>query len=151
MAKITKLEEKTFNNKHTGWKVSIDNGPLENMNEKESDKGLREGDEVTFTVEDYVAKSTGRHSNLLTVKLASNTQATPSTQSAPTQPNLQRPAIHVGAGKSKEEVKAEASTRILLQVLDAVYNGRIDSAKVASELKEWDQLLWAEIDECYSK
>jgi hypothetical protein len=142
MAKITKLEEKTYQGKHTGWKVSVDNGPLENMNEKESSPNLREGDNVTVTIEDYIAKSTGKHSNLLTLKLA---------PPEGTLPIPQRPTINVGAGKSREEMKADASTQIMLKLLDAVYNGKIDSAKVAVELKEWDILLWAEIDECYSK
>ena len=147
MAKITKLEEKTFQGKHTGWKVSIDNAPLENMDEKNSDKNLREGDEVTFTVEDYVSKK-GNHSNLLTVKRASGTSSAPQQTPSITP---QRPAIHVGSGKSKEELKVEAAVEIMKVVLSAFYEGKIETGKVAPDQREYVTLVWSEIDEVFDK
>ena len=111
----------------------------------ESDNDLKEGESVTAEIDEYTAKKTGRKSNLITLKRRLVSASQP-----PEQP--QRPAIHVGAGKSKEEMKAAASTQILLRLLDYVYDPKfaMESAKVAPELKEWNGLLWSEIDEAYA-
>lgn len=145
MAKITKLEQKTFEGKPQGFKVTFDDGRTGNLNEKESDKGLREGDEVFVTEIPYKSKA-GKESILYGVHLTQG-GAKPSALSAAPPP---RPAIHVGTGKSKEELKVNASIAVLERILSAFYDGKLQSAQISVELKEYDRLIWSEIDEIFS-
>jgi hypothetical protein len=150
MTTITNLEQKTFNNKPSGFKVTLSDGRTGNLEEKQSDKGLRVGDAVNVTEIPYTSKA-GNVSTLYGLRLAGQ-NAPPQQQQASTpaqQP--QRPAIHVGAGKSKEELKSEASTQILLKILDFFNQGKLESAQISVTLKEYDRLIWSEIDEIFSQ
>jgi hypothetical protein len=156
MAKITVLEQKTFQGKPSGFKVTLDDGTTGNLSEKVSDKGLRVGDNVIVTLIPYTSKA-GVTSNLIGLKLnqqnftPSPTQTAPVQQSA-VQPNanpVPRPTIHVGSGKSAQELKAEASTQILLKILGVFYEGKLESAQLSVNLMEFSRLIWSEIDEIY--
>jgi hypothetical protein len=156
MAKITILEQKTFNNKPSGFKVTLDDGTVGNLDEKASDKGLRQGDNVIVTLIPYTSKA-GNKSNLLGLRLI-QLNSVPSTPSQPTpqsslpaQNPLPRPTINVGAGKTAHELKAEASTQILLKILNVFYEGKLESAQVSVNLMEFSRLIWSEIDEIYSQ
>ena len=151
MTKITKLEQKTYQGKPQGFKVYFDDGRNGNLQEKESDKGLREGDEVFVTEIPYTSKA-GVASTLYGVHLT-NGGKTPAQSFNPTggqKPILNPPQIHVGAGKSKEEVKAEAATRMIMPFVDAFLDGKIESGEIAIKHKEFVNLLNSEIDDIYS-
>lgn len=137
MAKITKLEEKTFQNKHSGWRVSIDNGPLENMDEKASDDGLREGDDVVVTVTDYVAKSTGKHSNLLTVKREQGTTTPAFKPSGGQTPSL----------INNNSLKFEARMKCMQLAHDAYLAGKLDDKEAQNHCREWVVMSDALIDD----
>lgn len=137
---IQKLEPQTYQGKPNGFKVTLGNG-TEGYLQKESDEGLREGDAVIADVKDYVSKK-GAHSNLITLK---RVQLGATTVQAP----IQRPAINVGTGKSKEELKANATMRLAEVVLNAFFNEKLESAQVSINIKEYGRLLWSEIDEIY--
>lgn len=157
MTTITNLEQKTYNNKPSGFKVTLSDGRTGNLEEKQSDKGLRVGDPVTVTEIPYTSKA-GNVSTLYGLRLAGHIPSTsPQQQSsgtlAPPAPPAppQRPAIHVGAGKSKEELKSEASTQILLKILDFFNEGKLESAQISVTLKEYDRLIWSEINEIFNQ
>jgi len=154
MAKITKLEQKTYEGKPQGFKITLDDGRTGNLNEKESDKGLRVGDDVFVTEIPYTSKK-GVASTLYGLHLT-NGGLTPSgvpqqTQSQSFNPQGgQKPQINVGVGKSKEEMKSEAAIRLIIPFVDAFIAGKLESGEIALKQKEFAQLLWSEIDEIYS-
>ena len=145
MSKITLLTQKTFDGKPSGFAVTLDDGRFGNLQEKESDKGLKVGDDVIVTEIPYTSKK-GVKSTLLGLKLNQHPQQIETQGATPPQ----RPAIHVGAGKSANELKADASISVLLKILDAFYAGKLGSAQISVELKEYDRLAWSEIDEVFS-
>lgn len=144
MTTITKLEQQFKEGKPNGYKITLSDGTFGYLNEKESDKSLKDGDEVTFTA----VTPEGKNYKKISVFKAHQPPSQQASSPAP-QP-LNRPAIHVGAGKSKEELKADATTLIFLELLKYLKDGKLASDKIASELIEWDRLVWAEIDEAFS-
>lgn len=146
MAKITGLEQKTYNNKPSGFKVTFDDGRSGNLNEKESDKGLRVGDEVTVKEIPYTSKQ-GVASILYGVRLGAGN--TPSSQPSSNTPPP-RPEIHVGAGKSKQELKVEATIRMAETVIQGFFNDKVESANIAVLTKEYSKMLASEIDEIFA-
>jgi hypothetical protein len=151
MTKITGLEQKMFQNKPQGFKVTFDDGRNGNMEEKQSDKGLRIGDEVIVTEIPYTSKA-GKVSTLYGVRLNQGQPQqsyTPAPQSSNV-PQPPRPAIHVGAGKSKEELKADAAIRMAEIVIEGFFNDKVESANVEPKAREYTKLLWSEIEEIFS-
>lgn len=150
MSKITVLEQKTFEGKPSGFKVTLDDGRNGNLQEKESDKGLRVGDEVTVKEIPYTSKK-GVTSTLYGLRLNTSPTQTlvpTSSQSSPTAP--QRPTINVGAGKSANELKADAAIAMAKACLQAVKDDKLDFGQVAEKQKFITKLLWEEIDEIFS-
>jgi hypothetical protein len=143
MAKITVLEQKTFQGKPSGFKVTLDNGTTGNLTEKESDEGLKVGDEVTCTLIPYTSKK-GVQSNLLGLR-----KMQPSAAQTPPPPPPLRPAINVGVGKSKEELKVEATISVAEVLIKGFCEGKLESAQVSINVKEFGRLLWSEIEEIY--
>lgn len=152
MSRITVLEAKTYNNKPSGFKVTLDDGRSGNLQEKESDKGLRVGDEVTVTEIPYTSKATPPVKSILYgLKLGTGTP-TPASQSSQSNltPPPQRPTINVGSGKSANELKADASISMASACLQAVKEDKLDFGQVAEKQKFMTKLLWEEIDEIFS-
>ena len=153
MAKIVNWEQKTYMNKPSGFKATLDTGTVGNVDEKASDTGLRVGGNVIVTLIPYTSKK-GVQSNLLGLRLTQqpviSTQTTPIIKPPDPQPTP-RPTINVGSGKSAQEMKADASTKILLKILDVFYGGKFESAKISVDLMEFSRLIWSEIDEIYSQ
>jgi len=145
MTTITKLEQKTYQGKPQGFKVTLSDGRNGNLNEKESDKGLREGDTVTVTEILYTSKA-GVVSILYGIKLGQGSATSPASST----PQPQRPAIHVGAGKTKEELKADAAISMASACLQAVKEDKLDFGQVAEKQRFMTKLLWEEIDEIFS-
>ena len=148
MAKITVLEQKTFQGKPSGFKVTLDNGTTGNLTEKESDEGLKVGDEVTCTLIPYTSKK-GVQSNLLGLRKVQQTAAQTPPAPPPSQPQQIRPAINVGLGKSKEELKVEATLCVAEVLIKGFCEGKLESAQVSINVKEFSRLLWSEIEEIY--
>jgi len=146
------MEAKTFGGKPSGYKVTLADGTEGNLAEKESDKGLREGDPVDCTVKDYVSKA-GNHSNLLTLKLAktpsNNTPQSSGTGASPAAPP-QRPAIHVGAGKSINELKADACIKSALYATDMFIADKVDWGGLEEKQRYLSNLLCSEIDDIFA-
>jgi hypothetical protein len=65
--KIKTIEAKFWQSKPNGFKVVLEDGTEGNLSEKDSDKDLKNGDEVEVTISDYISK-TGKHSNLFAIK-----------------------------------------------------------------------------------
>lgn len=148
MAKITALEEKTFNGKHSGWKVTLDDGRGGNLEEKASDKGLRVGDEVIVTEIPYTSKA-GNKSTLYGCKLNTATNISQSQQSGTT-PSPQRPQIHVGAGKSAQELKADAAIKATEFMINAFIADKIDWPQIQEKQSYLFGLLASEIDDIFA-
>jgi hypothetical protein len=147
MSKITNLEQKTFNNKPSGFKVTLDDGRSGNLEEKQSDKGLRNGDEVVVTEIPYTSKA-GNKSTLYGLRLVGSTQSQSFAPTTAQQPS--KPQIHVGAGKSKEEMKSLAAIELIKPFIGLFLDGKIESGEIAIKHKEFLALLSSEIDDIYS-
>jgi hypothetical protein len=146
--KITSITEKTFQGKVTGHSIVLDDGTIGNLSDKESDTGLKAGDEVTAVVKDYVSKA-GKHSNLITLKRAVFGAPVAPPQGIPPLPP--KPQIHVGTGKSAEDWKVETSIRLWEKLMDGFYDEKLDDAKVLLKWNEWKKFFDADINDIFGK
>jgi hypothetical protein len=130
--KITVLEQKTFNNKPSGFKVTFDDGRNGNMNEKESDKGLRVGDNVIVTEIPYTSKA-GVTSTLYGVRLVQGATVPPPPPVS--QPPKSATFISDNALPTESTSKMKYETRVPLMrlVIEAMIAGKIEQ----KEVKEW--------------
>lgn len=140
MAKITKLEQQFKDNKPSGFKIELSDGTAGYLVEKDSDKGLKEGDEVSFTWEVPTGKT---YKKITARKAVSSSDAPP--------PSPQRPTINVGTGKGKQEVKSEGAIKILEVFIQGVWAGKVKESDFKNEVKSNFELLCEMIDEAYSK
>jgi hypothetical protein len=145
MTTITKIEEKTYQGKVTGHAITLSDGTTGYLDDKNSTTGLRMGDSVTFTSVDKTNKKGGPY-KLLTLTLQGQEAVAPP---ALITPPIPRPQIHVGTGKSPQELKAEASTRIAEIAFKAVFDDKISSAEAAENHKFYTRLVWSDIDEVF--
>jgi hypothetical protein len=139
MVTITKIEQQMKDGKPNGYKVNLSEGTFGYLVEKDSDKDLKDGEEVTFTAE----TPTGKSYKKLTIKRANS-------QSSSNTPPPLRPQIHVGTGKSKEELKADAAIRMAEVVIEAFFNDKVEAANVEPRTREYTKLLLTEIDEIFA-
>jgi hypothetical protein len=152
MAKITVLEAKTYQGKPSGFKVTLDNGTTGNLQEKESDKGLRVGDEVNVTIIPYTSKA-GVQSNLLGLRLVTSApQTTPtplptSQQGKITPPNTSA----ISATKSFVEMKFEGRVVCIKLAVECILQGKMERPEAKEAFAEWVSVLDASIDELKSK
>ena len=146
MTKITKLEEKTFEGKHSGYSVSFDDNRSGNLQEKQSDKELRVGDTVIVTEIPYTSKA-GKTSTLYGVRLSQATQSAPQPSVQEQQPLKPQQSL---VGKTKEEQKVNAAISAMEFVISAIVNGETDWPKMPELQRHATQLLWDEIDEIYN-
>lgn len=153
MAKIIKLEQKTYQGKPQGFKVTLDDGTSGNLQEKESDKGLREGDDVIVTLIPYTSKA-GVTSNLIGLRLARpiNSTAPPAPQSP--QPQQQQskpftvpPTTGVRDAKSITEMRFEGRVVCLKLAVECVLQGKADFPDVKTYFNEWVAVMDTAIDE----
>jgi hypothetical protein len=142
MTTITKIEQQFKDNKPSGYKVNLSDGSWGYLVEKDSDKDLKDGEEVTFTAE----TPTGKSYKKLTIKRAGAQQQ----QSSSNPPQPPKPQIHVGTGKSKEELKADAAIRMAEVVIEAFFNDKVEAANVEPRTREYTKLLLTEIDEIFA-
>lgn len=151
MAKLVKLEQKTFEGKPSGFKITLDDNRTGNLQEKESDKGLREGDEVFVTEIPYTSKA-GKTSTLYGLRLNKNpTQS--QLASAPHQstipPPSNRPSV---APSSFSELdlfnqKCLMSRDAMKIVTEAYKLDVLDFDKIKAKFKEVESCLWDSVNE----
>ena len=153
MAKLIKLEQKTFEGKPSGFKITLDDNRTGNLQEKESDKGLREGDDVIGTEIPYTSKA-GKTSTLYGLRRNIGESpyrpptSVPLTQNNPgNKPSVPNASILVG--KTIEEQKVTAAISAMEFVIGAITNGETDWPKMPELQRHATQLLWDEIDEVY--
>jgi hypothetical protein len=138
MAKITVLEQKTFEGKPSGFKVTLDDGRSGNLQEKESTKGLRVGDVVDVKEIPYTSKK-GVASTLYGLTLAGTTSVATSTPQAPRQ---QAPTVAPSVMKSDAVFKA-------MQLANEDYRAdKCTFEEVKAHFHTYLDALWSAIDEC---
>lgn len=156
MAKITVLEQKTWQGKPSGFKVTLDDGRNGNMEEKESDKELRVGDEVVVTEIPYTSKA-GKSSTLLGLRLSNTTGTTVPPQqktSVPQQPTgkiLAPNTSAISTAKSFTEMKFEGRVVCIKLAVECILQGRMERKEATEAFLEWVSVLDGSIDELKSK
>jgi hypothetical protein len=145
MTKITKLVAKTFDGKPSGFTVTFDDNRTGNLQEKESDKGLREGDTVTVKEIPYTSKA-GKTSTLYGVRLVQQ-NSNPQQNTPP--PTSNKPSL-IPTGGSIQEQKSHAAISAMEFIVNAVVEGKLDWPQLAEKQREATQILWNEIDEIYN-
>jgi hypothetical protein len=149
MTKITALEAKTYQGKPSGFKVTFDDGRSGNLQEKESDKGLRVGDDVWVTEIPYTSKA-GVKSTLYGVRLHMQSPATqtPPSGPPPQQPTSPKAPIIPAPTGSLLQIKANATVQAMKFVVDAFIADKINWDKIKEYHKEITGYLNDAIDEC---
>ena len=148
MTKITGLEQKTFEGKPSGFKITLDDNRTGNLQEKESDKGLREGDEVFVTEIPYTSKA-GKTSTLYGLRLNKNpTQSQSSPQHTPSLTPSNKPSV-APTENTIEVQKSHASVSAMEFIVNAIVEGKVDWPQLNERYGEVKQILWNDIDEIY--
>jgi len=148
MTKITALVQKTFQGKPSGFTVTFDDGRSGNMEEKQSDKGLRVGDEVIVTEIPYTSKA-GKQSTLYGVRLGRQGSQTPPLYKAP-QNTLQQPPLNPGdrlTALSNASLKASYRVELAKVVMTGVTAGKIEHKEVKEWFTEFCSMVDDSIDE----
>ncbi len=141
MATITKLEQQFKEGKPNGYKVNLSDGTFGYIVEKESDKGLVEGEEVTYTAE----TPTGKTYKKLTIKKAGQTaQAPVQQQTAPLKVPSTAP---VSATKSLSEMKFEGRVVCMKLGVECLIAGKLERHEVKEAFAEWVSVMDASIDD----
>jgi hypothetical protein len=143
--KIKTMEPKTYQNKPNGFKIVLEDGTEGNLVEKDSDKGLRVGDTVEATITDYVSKSKGTHSNLITLKLISESVQNPVQTETKTTPPVGIPQ----SNDMVKKIKSEAAIRMMERAMDLFVKEDLDWDKMQERQEYVTRLVWGEIDEIY--
>ena len=136
MAKITKIEDKTYQGKVTGHIITLSDGTTGYLADKVSDN-VRVGDEVDCTIEVKKNKPGGEY-NLLTLRFAQqgNLSAPPPTPApAPTQPQQSavKPPMQQGlysASKSINEMKHDMRLKALETLGMLAAGGKIEPDEI---------------------
>ena len=147
MAKLVKLEQKTFEGKPSGFKITLDDNRTGNLQEKESDKGLREGDDVIVTEIPYTSKA-GNTSTLYGLKLNRGGQqpvSPPQNTSSPKPSNT--PSV---APSSLATLKANATIKAMEYIVDCFIADKLTFEQIQPKHKELSGYLYDAIDDINS-
>lgn len=146
-ATIKSILDNTYQGKVTGHKVTLSDGVVGNLNDKDSTAGLNVGDTVEVEVEDYVSKK-GNHSNLLTL-----TKVTPTVGQSPSTPPVNIPSLQnaVVSPLSKEQAKVDASFKAMDKVIDLVLAGKVPFEQIQKNFKELCGYLYDEIESIFTE
>jgi hypothetical protein len=111
MAKITFLEQQMKDGKPSGFKISLSDGTQGYLVEKDSDKGIKVGDEVTFTA----VTPEGKTYKKVTVKLvqqgsAQSSALTPPQSQTLTPTGLKAEAVFKAMELANEDYRADKCT-----------------------------------------
>jgi hypothetical protein len=146
MAKLVKLEQKTFEGKPSGFKITLDDNRTGNLQEKESDKGLREGDEVFVTEIPYTSKA-GKTSTLYGLRLNKNpsqSQSATQTLTIPQQATANKPSV---AASSVATLKANATIKAMEYIVDCFIADKMTFEQIQAKHKELSGYLYDAIDD----
>ncbi len=141
MTTITKLEQKTYQGKPSGFKVTLSDGTTGNLKEKDSTKGLREGDTVNVKIEPYTNKN-GVTSDLIILTLASGSQ--PSNTSTAHAPVKTPNAINTA------QMKFDGRMKCLELAVNCYIAGKIEDKDVEEHAKVWISLTDSLIDDIFT-
>jgi hypothetical protein len=140
MAKITVLEQKTFNGKPSGFKVTLDDGRSGNLEEKQSDKGLRVGDEVAVTEIPYTSKA-GNKSTLYGLRLGAGVATTSAPAYNPPVNPTPRPQPSAPVVVPQEatilKMKFESRMKCLELAHNAYLSGKLDDKEALEHCVAW--------------
>ena len=140
--RIKTMEAKTFGGKPSGYKIILEDGTEGNLSEKDSDSGLRVGDTVEATVVDYVSKK-GNHSNLITLKLVSETQQ----KSVQTEPKAMPAKVQVRT-TALQTLKAQSVVKAMEFMINCFIADKITWDQIQPKFKELSGYLIDGIEEC---
>ena len=153
MTKITKIEPKTYQGKISGYKIELSDGTFGYLDDKASDKGLRQGDDVTVQTEQKVNKK-GEPYNLFTLKLAGSFTPTPTPTFTPTpaaQPSIHIPEKTPLSVNSKIDHKVQAAIKAMEFCMDTFAAEKLEWDMVIAKQREVVATLWSEIDAVYTE
>ena len=144
------LEAKTYQGKVTGHKVTLENGVEGYLDDKNSDKEIKLGDEVDYTVEVKQNKTTKKDYNLLTLKKIVSERSQNEMKISEVQTFTEtKPTLTPTGAWEVNKIKAEACTRLMIKAMDMFDENKLDWDAVAEKQKYVTQLVWGEIDEIY--
>ena len=145
-SKVVKIEARTFQGKVTGHTVTLENGTSGYLDDKGSDKDIREGEIVEYTSETKQNKKGGTYT-LLTLKrlVTAGTVTTP-----PPAPGVPIPApVPASLSTDLDRLKYDCLVPVARIIMDGVISGKIENNP--KEFKEWFNALtddiYASIDE----
>jgi len=138
--KITKLEPKTYQGKVTGHSVTLDDGTVGYLNDKDSDK-VAVNDDVSCTVEVKKNKK-GDNYNLLTLRKVTGTPPASQPQ-LQAQASIPRPVSQAGI----VQLKAQAASDAMGFVKDFFVADKITYDKFKDYFIELKGYLFDAIDE----
>ena len=150
MITITKLEAKTYQGKPSGFTITLSDGRTGNLQEKDSDKGLRVGDSVTVTEIPYTSKA-GKVSTLYGVRIGAPPEQLPPPYVGIAPPPLQaisqqnNPPIQ---SAPINNIKANATIKAMEFCVNAFIADKITWDKIKDYHKEITGYLNDAIDEC---
>lgn len=149
MTKITGLEQKTFQGKPSGWKITFDDGRSGNLQEKESTKGLRVGDSVDVKEIPYTSKA-GVTSTLYAATLIGQTSAPTSAPTNPSTPPAS-PSIGMYGSKNpqerKREMQWEGYLTLMGHAITGLNNGKLTREEAKQTFMEWKAIS----DDCLNE
>jgi len=142
--KIKVIEPKTYQGKVTGHLLTLDNGVVGYLNDKESDTDLKEGNDIEYTLEVKKNKKGGDY-NLLTIKLVSQDATPPGTEATETliPPSFKK----FNASKSITDMKYEGRVYCLKLAVRAFLAGKLERKEVGGTFIEWVGIMDTAIDE----
>ena len=141
--KIKTMEPKTYQGKPNGYKIVLEDNTEGNLVEKDSDSGLRVGDTVDATVTDYISKSKGTHSNLITLRLVSETQQ----KSVQTETKAPPAKVQVST-TALQTLKAQSVVKAMEFMINCFIADKITWDQIQPKFKELSGYLIDGIEEC---
>jgi hypothetical protein len=151
MSKIKSITQKTYNNLPAGFEIVIDdngkdiNGVISGKDTK-SDKNLKVGDEVTYTIVAWKGKN-NKEIPFATIKKLDGAVSVSNTPSIPI-PTSNRNSLPSNVVNDK---KVEACFRAMSDVMGAFSEEKLPWEKVKPYYNELRQAFWDDIDSLYSK
>ena len=141
MAKITKLVGNEYQGK-TNYTVTLSDGTVGYLQDKTSDAGLKEGDSVNATIENYTSKA-GNQSKLVSLRRALGVQ-TPTPQSTTSPSNTQPPILSSPDGcytsrrvMTIDEMKHEARIEVIKVIGALSREGKIEPKEMPEFFNEF--------------